>query len=103
MISTLFAIDRPVYLYLIIKKTEVKIAILTFICLALYLVDVDRTSSEETKSESMLPPTVAQTYGPAGTIIMWHDTNDDGNPDYKATYIFKDGRLLLIDKVILPT
>ncbi len=75
-----------------------KKAILTLICLALCVVDVDMTSSEETKSEKMLPPIVAQTYGPAGTIIMWHDTNDDGNPDYKATYIFKDGRLHLIDK-----
>lgn len=46
----------------------------------------------------MLPTTIAQTYGSAGTIIMWHDTNADGNPDYKATYVFKDGRLHQIDK-----
>lgn len=71
------------------EKPKVKIAILTLICLALYVVDVDMTSSDETKSENMLPPIVAQTYGPAGTIIMWHDTDDDGNPDHKATYNFK--------------
>ena len=57
-------------------------------------------SAEEIRSLKMLPPTVAQTYGPGNTIIMWHDTDNDGIADFKATYIFKDGRLVLIEKVV---
>ena len=54
--------------------------------------------AEELESAKMLPPIVAQTYGPGQTVIMWHDTNNDGKPEFKATYIFKDGRLYLIEK-----
>ena len=55
--------------------------------------------AEENKSKITIPPIVAQTYGPGNTIIMWHDTNDDGIPDYKATYIFKEGRLHIIQSI----
>jgi hypothetical protein len=55
--------------------------------------------AEEHKSKRTIPPIVAQTYGPGNTIIMWHDTNDDGIFDYKATYIFKGGRLHIIQYV----
>ena len=56
--------------------------------------------AEEIQPTKMLPPTVAQAYGPGNTIIMWHDTNDDGLADFKAIYVFKDGRLVLIEKII---
>ena len=49
-----------------------------------------------------MPPVVAQAYGPGNTIFMWHDTNDDGNADYKATYIFIDGKLQLVKKISYP-
>jgi hypothetical protein len=29
---------------------------------------------------------------------MWHDIDNDGQADYKATYIFKDGKLHQLDK-----
>ncbi len=75
-----------------------KKAIVAFACLSLFIISEKAALSEKTESIKTLPPTVAQTYGPAGTIIMWHDTNADGNPDYKTTYIFKDGRLHQIAK-----
>ena len=75
-----------------------KKAIVVFACLSLFVISEKTALSEKTESTKTLPPTVAQTYGPADTIIMWHDTNADGNPDYKATYVFKDGRLHQIAK-----
>ena len=65
-----------------------KILIL-FVCLSLFIVIATKVLVEETESVEILPPTVGQTYGPGNTIIMWHDIDDDGHPDYKATYIFK--------------
>jgi hypothetical protein len=49
-----------------------------------------------------IPPVVAQAFGPGNTIVMWHDTNDDGNPDFKATYIFINGKLQLVQKISYP-
>jgi hypothetical protein len=71
-----------------------------FAVLAFCILSGSSLFAEEVKPSKMLPPTVAQTYGPGNTIIMWHDTNNDGLADFKATYIFKDGRLVLIEKVI---
>ena len=45
-----------------------------------------------------LPPIIAQASGPAFTVIFWHDVDEDGIPDYTATYAFKDGRLQLLEK-----
>lgn len=70
---------------------------IAFVCLWLCIVVSTVASNEKRESVKTLPPTVAQTYGPAGTIMMWHDTNDDGNPDYRATYVFKSGRMHLIN------
>ena len=39
----------------------------------------------------------AQSCGQANTVIMWHDINDDGKADYKATYVFKEGKLHRLD------
>ena len=74
-----------------------KNAIVAIVCLTVWIVGVTAVSSKEVESVKTLPPIVAQTYGTAGTIIMWH-TTDDGKADYKATYIFKDGRLHQISK-----
>jgi len=49
----------------------------------------------------MLPAIVAQACGQANTVIMWHDINDDQRPDYKATYVFKDGKLHQLKKIQL--
>ena len=75
-----------------------KNAIVAIVCLTVWIVGATAVSSKEVESVKTLPPIVAQTYGAAGTIIMWHTTDDDGKADYKATYIFKDGRLYQISK-----
>ncbi len=77
------------------KKT-----IIAFACLALCVAVVGTVSGKETESVTTLPPVVAQTYGMAGTIIMWHTIDGDGRADYKATYIFKDGRLHQISQTV---
>ena len=75
------------------KKT-----IVVFVCLALCIVAAGTVSGKETESVKTLPPIVAQTYGMAGTIIMWHTIDGDSKADYKATYIFKNGRLYQISQ-----
>jgi len=54
--------------------------------------------AKETKPAEMLPAIVAQFCGQANTVILWHDINDDGRADYKATYVFKDGKLRRLNK-----
>ena len=54
----------------------------------------------ETESVRTLPPVVAQSYGMAGTIIMWHTIDGDVKADYKATYVFKEGRLIQISQTV---
>ncbi|MGD8493266.1 MAG: hypothetical protein PVI38_14370 [Desulfobacterales bacterium] len=77
------------------KKT-----IVAFACLALCIAVAGTVSGKEVESVTTLPPIVAQTYGMAGTIIMWHTIDGDGKADYKATYVFKDGRLIRIDQTV---
>jgi hypothetical protein len=60
------------------------------------------TFAKEPEPLESIPPVVAQAYGPGNTILMWHDTNDDGNADYKATYVFIDGTLQLVKKISYP-
>jgi hypothetical protein len=52
----------------------------------------------KTESAATLPPVIAQVCGQANTVIMWHDIDNDGQADYKATYVFKDGKLHQLDK-----
>ena len=54
--------------------------------------------AEKTKSAATLPPVIAQVCGQANTVIMWHDFDNDGEADYKATYVFRDGKLHQISK-----
>jgi hypothetical protein len=77
------------------KKT-----IVVFVCLALCIVAAETVSAKEAESARTLPPVVAQTYGMAGTIIMWHTIDGDEKADYKATYIFKNGRLYQISETL---
>jgi hypothetical protein len=77
------------------KKT-----IIAFACLALCVAAAGTVSGKETESVTTLPPVVAQTYGMAGTIIMWHTLDGDGKADYKATYIFKNGRLHQVSQTV---
>ena len=77
------------------KKT-----IVAFACLAIGVVFAGTASGNEAESVRSLPPVVAQTYGMAGTIIMWHTTDGDEKADYKATYVFKDGRLHQISQTV---
>jgi hypothetical protein len=72
---------------------------IVMVALALYVFIGYDAYAEESRDVKMLPPIIAQTYGPGNTIIMWHDTDDDGEADFKATYIFVDGRLHLINKI----
>jgi hypothetical protein len=78
------------------KKT-----IVVFLCLWLFIIGANSASGKDVASVKTLPPIVAQTYGFAGTIIMWHDIDGDGKADYKATYIFKEGRLRQVSKVMI--
>lgn len=79
----------------IMKKTTV-----AFACLVLCIVAAGTVSGKEAESVRTLPPVVAQTYGMAGTIIMWHTIDGDGKADYKATYVFKDGKLIQISQTV---
>ena len=63
------------------------------VCLTFCMVNGVGVFAKETKPTETLPAIVAQFCGQANTVIMWHDINDDGKADYKATYVFKDGRL----------
>jgi hypothetical protein len=69
-----------------------------FLIMAFCIFSNDAAFAADAKPVGTLPPIVAQAAGPAFTIIFWHDVDDDGIPDYKATYIFKDGRLQLLEK-----
>ena len=77
------------------KKT-----IFALLCLLLCVSGIQTVSGKEAESVKTLPPVVAQTYGMAGTIIMWHTIDGDGNADYKATYVFKDGKLIQISQTV---
>jgi hypothetical protein len=72
--------------------------IVLLICLTFCMVSAVGVFAEKTKSAGTLPPIVAQSCGLANTVIMWHDTNNDGQADYKATYVFKDGKLHQLNK-----
>ena len=64
-----------------------------FVCLTFCMVSAGGVFAEKTKSAASLPPVIAQVCGQANTVIMWHDIDEDGQADYKATYVFKDGKL----------
>ena len=68
------------------------------VCLTFWMVNGVGVFAKETKSAGTLPAIVAQSCGQANTVIMWHDINDDGKADYKATYVFKDGKLHQLNK-----
>jgi len=71
--------------------------IVLFICLTFCMVNGVGVFAKETKPAGTLPAIVAQFCGQANTVILWHDINDDGKADYKATYVFKKGRLHRMD------
>ena len=77
------------------KKT-----IFALIGLVLCIAAAGTVFGTETDSVRTLPPVVAQSYGMAGTIIMWHTIDGDGKADYKATYVFKEGRLIQISQTV---
>ena len=79
-------------------KINVIVIVFLVSCIAL----VNGAIAIEPEPRESIPPVVAQAYGPGNTILMWHDTNDDGNADYKATYIFIDGKLHLVKKISYP-
>jgi len=79
----------------IMKKT-----IIAFACLVLFSAAAVTASGKEIEPVRTLPPVVAQTYGMAGTIIMWHSIDGDEKAVYKATYIFKDGRLQKVSETV---
>jgi hypothetical protein len=77
------------------KKT-----IMAFACLVLCIAAAVTASGKEIEPVTTLPPVVAQTHGMAGTIIMWHTIDGDEKADYKAIYIFRDGRLHQVSKTV---
>ena len=69
-----------------------------FACLTVCIVSATGVLSKEPDTVKMLPAIVAQSCGQANTVIMWHDIDNDGQADYKATYVFKDGKLHQLNK-----
>ena len=72
--------------------------VISFVYLTFCIFITSSVFAEESKNVETLPPSVGQMCGQANTIFMWHDINDDGQADYKATYIFKDGKLHQVSK-----
>ena len=72
--------------------------ILLLSCLILCLINAGAVFAEDPETSQMLHPIVGQMHRGANTVIMWHDTDDDGQADYKATYIFKAGKLHQVSK-----
>ena len=72
--------------------------IVLFACLAFGCLGAADVLSKEPDPVKMLPAVIAQVAGQANTVTIWHDIDDDGQADYKATYVFKDGRLHRLNK-----
>ncbi len=72
--------------------------VISLMCLTFCIFIASGVFAGESKNVETLPPIVGQMGGQANTIFMWHDINDDGQADYKASYIFKDGKLHLVSK-----
>ena len=72
--------------------------ILLLFCLTFLVAIGTGVCAQDSKSSDVLHPVVGQMYGQANTVIMWHDINDDGQADYRATYIFKAGKLYQISR-----
>ena len=68
------------------------------VCLTVCLVSAGGVFAEKDKSATTLPPAIAQVCGQANTVIMWHDIYNDGEADFKTTYVFKDGKLHQMNK-----
>ena len=78
-----------------------KIRIL-LICIFVFATGAVRAYAIEVKPIKVLPAIVAQSTGQANTVIMWHDINDDGKADFKAAYVFKNGKLHRLSKIQMP-
>lgn len=74
-----------------------KLLVLT-ICLTICGVNGAGVFAKEIHTAVILPAVVAQSCGQANTVIMWHDIDDDGKADFKATYVFKNGKLQRLNK-----
>ena len=72
--------------------------IVLLVCLTFCVVSGVGVYAKEPNPTGLLPAVVAQLCGQANTVTMWHDINDDGRADYKATYVFKDGKLRRLNK-----
>ena len=72
--------------------------IVLLVCLTFCVVNGVGVFAKESRLTETLPAVVAQSCGQANTVTMWHDINDDGKADFKATYVFKDGKLHRLNK-----
>lgn len=71
-------------------------------CIFMFAAGAGRTFAIEVLPVKLLPAIVAQSAGQANTVVMWHDINDDGIADFKASYVFKNGKLHLLGKIQTP-
>ena len=76
-----------------------KKSLILLACLLSGAVGAGGTFAIEVQPVKLLPAIVAQSAGQANTVVMWHDINDDGKADFKASYVFKNGRLHLLSKI----
>ena len=72
--------------------------LLILVCLIFWVSSGLGVYALESESTGKLPVIVAQLCEQANTVTLWHDIDDDGKADYKATYVFKDGRLHQVDR-----
>ncbi len=79
-----------------------KKSLILLACLLSGVVGVGGAFAKEIQPVTFLPAVVAQSAGQANTVIMWHDINDDGKADYKAAYVFKNGKLHRLSKIQIP-
>jgi hypothetical protein len=80
------------------QENSMKRLSISLLCFAFCIFSTAGVFAEEFETSETLPLIVGQMCDQANTIIMWHDINDDGQADYKATYIFKNGKLHQLSK-----
>ena len=55
-------------------------------------------SISEMNNLNQMDPCVGTKVGPENTHIWFHDSNNDGRPDYKVTYALINNKLTLLKK-----
>lgn len=77
--------------------------VLTIIASFLFVtVGAGNIFAKDVQPAKTLPVVIAQSVGQANTVVMWHDIDNDGKADYKAAYVFENGKLHQLSKSQFP-